>query len=235
MLSKPFLASEDMTGISTGSGEVWTIKTLYPIIAATMLFTAPGYIIYFITESKQEKKNKEIQEKDSEAGDNDSKNYLIGIPKTILVMLMAGFYFAFAGIKVSFRTFTATFAVSSSHSLTRHSATDLQAIFYSTFAAFRAFIIPLSAILSPTFILWGCLSSLCCATTILSLWGDTSLVMLQIGVALVGAGVASVFASGMLWMKNQVKVTNKVRVCEIFKDKKMFNFRLDQFSPSLAA
>jgi len=207
VLSRPFLRSEDTLNVS---GEFWTIKTLYPIVAVSMLCTVPGYIVYFISELRKEKTEKEIKEKDVEIEEKSVNQDLKGVSKTILVILMAGFYFSFAGIEVSFKTFTATYAVTSTHSLTRHSATDLQAIFYSTFATFRALIIPLSAVLSPTLILWCSLSSLFFATTLLSLWADTSLVMLQLGVALVGAGVASAFASGMLWIKNHVKVTNKV-------------------------
>jgi len=207
VLSKPFLRSEDTPN---ASGEVWTIKTLYPIVGLSVLCTVPGYIVYFISEFRKEKAEKEIKQKDVEIDEKSDTQILKGVSKTLLVILMAGFYFSFAGIEVSFRTFTATYAVSSTHSLTRHSASDLQAIFYSTFATFRALMIPISAVLSPTSILWCSLSTLVFATTILSVWADTSLVMLQLGVALVGAGVASVFGSGMLWMKNHVKVTNKV-------------------------
>jgi len=207
VLSKPFLRSEDTLNVS---GEVWTIKTLYPILAVSMLCTVPGYIVYFISEIRKEKKEKEIKQKDVEIEAKSVKQDLKGVSKTLLVILMAGFYFSFAGIEVSFRTFTATYAVSSTHSLTRHSATDLLAFFYTTFATFRALLIPISAVVSPTLILWCSLPTLFFATTILSVWGESSLVMLQLGVALVGAGVASVFASGMLWMRTHVKVTNKV-------------------------
>ena len=79
---------------------------------------------------------------------------------------MAVYYFAFIGVESSLRTFTSTFAVSSSLKLTRaqvaitdlpfvHSllqGSDLLAFFYLTFAASRALVIPLSIWVKTLFI-----------------------------------------------------------------------------------
>ena len=76
----------------------------------------------------------------------------------LLVSLMAVYYFAFIGVESSLRTFTSTFAVSSSLKLTRaqvgilinrnsklfSKGSDLLAFFYLTFAVSRALVIPLS-------------------------------------------------------------------------------------------
>merc|ERR1712025_983484 len=111
-----------------------------------MLCGVPGYLLYYISELKREKIETETE--DASTKNEETFVHLEGMPKVILLILMTGFYFAIAGIENSFSGFITTFAVSSSHSLTRKKAADLQAIFYSTFAACRGLIIPLSAFIS---------------------------------------------------------------------------------------
>ena len=139
---------------------------------------------------------------------------------------MAVYYFAFIGVESSLRTFTSTFAVSSSLKLTRaqvaitdlpfvHSllqGSDLLAFFYLTFAASRALVIPLSIWVKTLFIqglefffqvapgqvVLGSLLLVLLSSVSLSVWATHSHLVLGLAVAMAGAGVASVFASGMV-------------------------------------
>jgi len=224
ILAKPFLREEitgevfDENGKEIFHGEeafhgensyFWSIKTLYPIIGFIMFLAIPGYIYYFAQELKIEKKDA-VAKAEKESSENVEEENISRCKKYLLIILMAFFYFTFAGLEMSYRTFTSTFAVSCSLNLTRHEAADVLAVFYCTFAVFRAMIIPLSAFASPTLVLWSSLSMISVATVSLSMWAETSLFCLKAGVALAGAGVASLFASGMLWVKNVIPVTNKV-------------------------
>jgi len=223
VLAKPFLKEDSVGEVLDENGnevfrgeesyyeecDFWTIKTLYPIIGFCMVLAIPGYIYYFVQELKIEKKNTNAKTDNLSKDDEEDKNES-SCKKYLLIVLMAVFYFNFAGLETSYRTFTSAFAVSCSLNLSRHQAADVLAVFYSTFATFRALIIPLSAFVSPTLFLWSSLTMICIATVSLSLWAETSLICLKVGVALAGAGVASLFASGMLWMKQTIPVTNKV-------------------------
>jgi len=185
---------------------VWTIKTLYPLVGVFMFLAIPGYIYHFIQVLKEERKeSKKIKEVVKH-----SKEEISNVRKYILIVLMAFYYFTFAGLEVSFRTFTSAFGVSCSLNLSRHAAADVLATFYAAYATFRFLSIPFSSFVSPTLVLWSSLSMIGVATVSLSIWAETSILLLKLGVALVGAGVASLFASGMLWIKNVLTVTNRI-------------------------
>merc|ERR1719312_328318 len=115
----------------------------------------------------------------------------------MLIALMGFYYFTVSGLESSFRNFTSAFSVSCSLNPTRHQAADVLAVFYSTFAVLRAVLIPLSALVSPVVVLWSSLSVIGVATVLLSILAESSVLWLKVGVAMVGAGVASLFASGM--------------------------------------
>jgi len=123
---------------------------------------------------------------------------------------MAGFYFAFAAVESSLRNFTSAFAVSSDLKLSRAQGSDLLAFFYFAFAGGRILIIPMSLLVSPGTVVWVSLFLLSLATGSLCFWAQHSLLALRLGITLAGVGIASVFASGMLWVKEILPVTNRV-------------------------
>ena len=219
ILSKPFLQTEvestfnstmfDVNELELGNDGLWTIKTLYPIIFLIMVIPAPFYIYYFIQENRKEhlldkSMNKQVQ------SEVDDKEYL-SKKKTILLMFFAAiFYFTMAGVEHGFRTFTAVFCVNSKLGLTKHEAADVLAILYLTFAGVRGLMIPISTLLTSTTILISSSLTLLVSTTMLSIWAESSLIMMQLGIALTGAGIAAMFAAGMLWIQNVVKLNNKI-------------------------
>ena len=46
--------------------------------------------------------------------------------------------------------------------------------------------------------------------------GETDLIALQVGTAMLGIGSASVFATGILWFEERIELTNKVGALFIF-------------------
>ena len=131
--------------------------------------------------------------------------------KTIALMIFAFiFYFTMAGIEHGFRSFTAVFSVNSELSLSRPEAADVLATFYVAFAIIRGLVIPLSALVSAPTVLWSSSAVLLASTTLLSVWGQSSIELLKTGVGLSGLGVGSMVAAGMLWLKELVPFNNKV-------------------------
>ena len=50
LLAKPFLRGDLV--MAGGGGGVWTVRTLYPLIAAAMLLPVPGYIYHFLQDRR---------------------------------------------------------------------------------------------------------------------------------------------------------------------------------------
>ena len=126
------------------------------------------------------------------------------MPLLVVVVL---FYFTQAGIELCFRSFIAVFCVNSALAMSRNQAADILAVFYTTFAGVRGLMIPVSTVLSAASILAASAGTLLAGTSLLAAWGDTSVTALRLGIALAGAGVAAMFAAGMLWIKNVVRCT----------------------------
>ena len=72
--------------------------------------------------------------------------------------------------------------------LTRNQAADILTIFYTTFTVVRALLVPASTLVSSSAILWSSALTLLTSTTLLSVWGDTEVTVLRVGIALTGAG-----------------------------------------------
>jgi len=203
LVARPFLRDEVEVAVQE-SWELWEIRSLYPMVGLTSLAVTPGYLICWMLERPKDKTKDMLVEK------QDGTSIGLGCRRWLLVGFMAAYYFAFIGVESSLRTFTSTFAVSSSLKLTRAQGSDLLAFFYLTFAASRALVIPLSIWVAPGQVVLGSLLLVLLSSVSLSVWATHSHLILVLAVAMAGAGVASVFASGMLWVKEQMEVTNRI-------------------------
>jgi len=203
LVARPFLRDE-VEIAARDSWELWEIRSLYPMVGLTSLAVTPGYLICWMLERPKDKSKDVLVEKE------DANANGIGCRRWLLVGLMAVYYFAFIGVESSLRTFTSAFGVSSSLKLTRAQGSDLLAFFYLTFAASRALVIPLSIWVAPGQVVLGSLLLVLLSSVSLSVWATHSHLILGLAVAMAGAGVASVFASGMLWVKEQMEVNNRI-------------------------
>jgi len=228
IVAKPFLKDSEVESTLIGNGTMfdvtelelentgfWTIKSLYPLIFMIMVLPVPGFIFYFIqarcNEGLKKKSEADVEDIDDEEGEYLNRN------KTIAVMIFASlFYFTQAGIEHGFRSFTAVFMVNSALRLSRNAAADVLAILYLTFAAVRLLLIPISTLVSSNTILITSSLTLLVSTSMLAIWGETNLLIMQIGIGLTGAGMASMVAAGMIWLKNVIKITNKITAIILF-------------------
>ena len=230
IIASPFLQSKKdmLDGLDGGNitltpqimapETVWTIKTLYPIVFFIMLLPFPFYIPFYLQERKQDiyflrdsaKGFSNQIQTDCESRKPTSLPAVSRSKEVLVVVFTSCFYFAVSGVLNSFRSFGAAFAVNSSLQLTRKQAANCLAVFYLTFALVRAVLIPISIFVSSTNIISFSILALMVSTSVLSAWGDSSVLCLQVGLALTGAGVASLFAAGILWTKSVIKFNNKI-------------------------
>ena len=220
VIAKPFLGEEvesslnmtlpDIHELEAGEDQIWTIKTLYPLISLIMLLPAPFFLYYFFQDRREEQRFHRSSSKAEVTQQEDQGKYL-SRNKTIALLIFAFiYYFTMAGIEHGFRSFTAVFSVNSALSLSRPEAADVLATFYVAFAIVRGLMIPLSTLVSAPACLWSSSAILLASTSLLSIWGESSIEILKTGVGLSGFGVGSMFAAGMLWLKELVPINNKI-------------------------
>ena len=228
LLATPFLGSQsELTLASTNTTTIprqftevdnmWTIKTLYPIVFLVMVLPVPAYIHFYIEERREEEISRQTISPDSESRDRkpDKATQSTAAPlsrskELLLILFTSCFYVAVSGLENSFRSFTVAFSVNSSLQLSRTQAANVLALFYLIFALARAALIPISIFVSSTHILSLSILTLMVSTSLLSVMADTSLVCLQLGLVLTGGGVASLFAAGILWTKTVLHFNNKI-------------------------
>ena len=192
------------------------MTVLYPVVGVFIICTSIGYLIYGFRECRhlektlenpQETKSPNLIEKKQENSryHKQSKNL-----KLCLVFLLIAFIFLYVGMEVMYGTFVATFSVKSDLGLTRQEGAKINAIFWGSFAAMRFAAILISFKLSA-------LSQMILSFTLCSI-GSISLVVagnmykyvLCVSSGLMGAGMASVYACGILWIEQHITVTNKI-------------------------
>ena len=220
VIAKPFLREEvestlnttllDTEELEAGNYQIWTIKTLYPLISLIMLLPAPFFLYYYIQDRREEQRFHRSSSRAEVTQQEDSGKYLSRNKTVALLVFAFIYYFTMAGIEHGFRSFTAVFSVNSELFLSRPEAADVLATFYVAFAAVRGLLIPLSTLMSAPTVLWSSSAVLLASTTLLSLWGQSSIEVLKTGVGLSGFGVGSMFAAGMLWLKELVPINNKI-------------------------
>ena len=224
LMASPFLRTEteiltELTADNSTSrlmlatDSVWTIKTLYPIVFFIMLLPVPFYVPFYFQERKKEiasRKGTDSIESEAPERVKPADKIVSRCKCLLLIIFTSSFYFAVSGVENSFKSFAAAFGVNSSLKLSRNQAANVLAVFYLAFALVRATLIPISIIVSPTYILSFSILTLLVSTSVLSVWANSSLLCLQLGLALTGGGVASLFAAGILWTKSVITFNNKI-------------------------
>jgi len=190
------------------SGSVWTIQTLYSIIGSYSFLVAFGFLFYYILDLKthsNHKDNTSDQNQENKTNqDRDKCN------KILLTCIISLFFFFYVGMEVTYGTFVSTFGVESALGLSRQQGSDITAIFWGSFAVMRGIAIVAAIWVVPSIIMAA--SFLCCmvGSICLAIWGQSSIIFLQVGTGALGVGAASIYATGLLWFEQRVAVTNKI-------------------------
>ena len=183
----------------------WTIKTLYPLISSYGLLTSLGCIYYALQDRQSNPNTTNAEKKPTEEKQEQVSTTL----KLITVGLIGIFFFLYVGMEVAFGTFISVFAVESHLKFSRPQGSDVTAVFWGTFATMRGLAVLLAVVASPAIVMWSSFTLCLLASTILSVWAGDSSLVLYIGSAVLGVGMASIFATGFLWTERKITVTSK--------------------------
>jgi fucose permease len=126
------------------------------------------------------------------------------------VLLLLVFIFLYAGMEVQYGTFVATFAVKSDLSLTRQEGAKVNAIFWGSFAAMRFAAIFISFKMSALSQMMLSFTLCAVGSIYLAIAGNIYKYGLFVCSALMGTGMASVYACGILWIEQHITVTNRI-------------------------
>ena len=73
----------------------------------------------------------------------------------------------------------------------------------------------LAIVAKPALVMWGSYAVCILGAILLSIFANSSSAVLYFGTALMGIGMASIFATGFLWMEQRIAITSKVSVQNI--------------------
>ena len=128
ILSKPFLQGDTSTSPLVDDpvmeDDLWSVKTLYPIISAIMLVPAPLYLYYFLQERREEGQETKHNESDQKESTTEKGDCLSSKLTVLLLVFTTLFYFTTAGMEIGFRNFISVFCVNSPLAMTRNSAAN---------------------------------------------------------------------------------------------------------------
>jgi len=194
-----------------------TIKTLYPIIGVFPILISLGYLMYFVYDQRKASVASSSQSQPDQnnpeskpASEPPQTKQVNQIKKMFLLANMMVFYFLYAGLEVAYGTFITTFAVTSKLGLTKLQGSDITAVFWAAFATVRALSIPAAVFLKPEIIMVFSFATCLVGSVMLSILGDTSIVVLYVASGLMGVGTASVYATGLLWLERRVQISNRI-------------------------
>jgi len=193
--------------------ETWTIKALYPILGVYAILASFGFFLYFFKDIRKEQSSENSTDTEESKKEEVCKNQMSSNIKIILVGIMSSMFFFYVGMEVAFGTYISVFAVKSNLKFTRPQGSDVTAIFWGTFAATRGLAILLAIVAKPALVMWGSYAVCILGAILLSIFANSSSAVLYFGTALMGIGMASIFATGFLWMEQRIAITSKISAC----------------------
>ncbi|CAG2055833.1 unnamed protein product, partial [Timema podura] len=139
-----------------------------------------------------------------------TKKMMSSIMRLSLIGGMAMILLLSSGLEVTFGHLVMAYAVNSDIQLTQSMGSNISITFWAAFAVMRFASIFFATGLSPTLML--ILNLVCCTvgTIILYVWSDHVETAVWVGTILLGAGLASMFPTGLLWIERLLHVSNKV-------------------------
>ncbi|XP_077996296.1 sodium-dependent glucose transporter 1C-like [Glandiceps talaboti] len=187
-----------------GNGTLWvpyTILSLFFFAVALPFFWLfiRGPRLIAIPKDRHSDLEQSRQEADTESA----------IFKATLIILLFLFSFSFIGHEITYGGFIYTFAIKSDYGFTVKVASYLNSAFWASFAAARGLGIFCAMFLSPRTMLIMDLCGMCTASTLLVIFGDTSLSVVWGASILLGLSLATVFPSAISWAECYIKLTGK--------------------------
>ena len=214
ILAIPFLSESSNITTPTNASEAQEldqmdtvdtkITTLFPLLGVSIIIISTGYLVAGMTTIKLKSTNNQAPEKPS--GSDES----YGLHLWILMVLIALFFFFYVGAEVSYGLYIATFAVECDQNLSKTQGAEITSIFWACFAIMRFASIFTSIYLKPVYVMILSFVLSLVGAVALMCYGNDVLWVLQVGSALLGFGMASIYATGLLWLSTYVKISNRI-------------------------
>ena len=177
------------------------ITLLYPLVGLGIIICSLGFLIFAIKDNKPIKHQSE---------DDKGTPAELTMHQWAMIILMLFFFFFYGSVEFTFGIYLATFAVESNLHLTNQVGAQITAIFWGCFASMRFLSIFTAIYLTPIYMMGiSCLIS-SIGTIVIAIYGDRYDYVLWTGSGLLGLGMASIFATGLLWLESYVKITNRI-------------------------
>ncbi len=207
----PFLSKGDSDKTSnvssTSVGSEMTIGTYYPLLGSASLVIALGYLC-FSWQGRGAGSKEAPKAEPTEASPLSEDSSKLSANAAVVTWVMVPFFFTYVGTEVALSVFLPTFAVRSDLHLSKVEGAHLSALFWSAFALMRLLAVFAAIRLNPLVIMLLNLSVCLASTSVLALSAETSsLLVLRVCVGLLGFGMASVYATGLLWVERHFAVT----------------------------
>ena len=189
---------------------------LYPIVGVTALLSSFGYLVYAIKHIQEDKDGKKISVLKQEKVEHMDKKEIECLDKTqvmyrrTVVIILLAFLFTYVGLEIMFGTYIATFAVESELHLSRQEAALVNAAFWGSFALMRFASIFIAFRINSLYQLMFSFTMCGLGITTLVIAAEKSVYLLYICSGVMGTGMASIWACGILWLKQHIRVTNRI-------------------------
>ena len=184
------------------------ITILYPLVGFSIVVISMGYLVLAMKNYKQiSSAGSQVK---SDKNDSDVNHQTLDRNQQFLFVIMIGFFFFYGGSEVSFGIYLTAFCVKSRLRLTKQIGAGITAMFWGCFAAMRFLAIFAAIYLKPIYLMsLSCLVS-CVGGILLAIHGDQSVTILWAGSGMLGLGMASIYATGLLWLESYMKITNRI-------------------------
>jgi FHS family Na+ dependent glucose MFS transporter 1 len=164
-----------------------------------------GYLFYF---SPQLIKLPEPASLDRGNTDNESVPAENANHKSVLILLIAIFYFAFVGVEIGYGDWLYTYSLQS-HLVDGQGAVFLTSVYWGAFTASRLISIPLAARFKSKRILLGDLAGAFLGLGLV-LFFPGSRSALWLGTIILGASLASIFPTALTYVETLMPMTGKI-------------------------
>ena len=125
----PLLASSSILAKTQEEQSIWSIKALYPMVAAYALLLSFGFLFYHFRDREAAKNA--IKEEKKKEENKLGKTHVILVVSSLSVL-----FFLYVGMEVAFGTFVSVFAVQSKLQLTRKQVHSFIDQYFSPIAGF---------------------------------------------------------------------------------------------------
>ena len=227
VLAAPFLSEE---GKESHLVKESRIEVLYPISGALVLASSLGFLVMAVQDSvEKSERNKEPDKYETQDREEEKGQAQRTTAKLVtFVALICIIFFLYCGAELVTGTYITTFVVKSSLHMTKAEGANVNTVFWGSFTMGRFLSIFLAIYLNPlhTMLLsFGlCIGKekghflkseirillVTGSGGVLCLFGEHSVLALQISVVVMGLGMAAVYATGFLWSEKYIMVTNKI-------------------------